>query len=161
MLCSPQGRGRLVKKWLEGFSFGHAAWMCLCRERKETERRWFLGLGTHRGIVSWCPECTVTQDWEAGKWVQGNLSCVFPPQPYIMFLKFITHSYLSEISQMRRLLQEKGDNLQAPPRQERPHGVLAMWECVGRLGRGKRRSEMPLLSPAASLQLWGAQPRRH
>lgn len=57
---------------------------------------------------------------------------------------------------MRRLLQEKGDNLQAPPRQERPHGVPAMWECVGRFGRGRRRCEMPLLSPAASLQLWGA-----
>lgn len=106
---------------------------CACVERKEIQTRWFLG-------------CT--------------LSCVFPPRPCIMFPKFITHSYLSEISQMRYLLQEKGDNLQVPPMQGRPHGVPAMWECVGRFGRGRRRCEMSLPSPAAPLQLWGAQHRK-
>lgn len=96
--------------------------------------------------------------------VRGTQSCVFPPQPYIMFSKFITCSYLSGISQMRHLLQEKGDNLQAPPMQERPHGVPAMWECAGRFGRGRKASvarEMPLPNPAAPLQLSGAQPRSH
>lgn len=94
----------------------------------------------------------------------GHLELCISPQRYIMFLEFVSQSYLSEISQMRHLLHGKGDNPQGAPMQERPHGVPAMWECAGRFGRGRKASvpcEMPLPSPAAPLQLSGAQPRSH
>lgn len=60
-----------MREWSEVFC-GRAAWMCLCRDVKEIQGRWLLGLGTRKGSDSWCPECAGTWRWEASKWAWGS-----------------------------------------------------------------------------------------
>lgn len=82
----------------------------------------------------------------------GLLKLCVTPQPYVTFPRFTTWFYLSEISQIRHLLQEKGGSLQAPWMQERPHGINAMRKCADKFRRGRKVSvphEIPLHSTAA------------